>query len=168
MTKRCIRCGNEYPVSEFVPHEYGDGYANQCRLCRNEIQREKRKRERNGITLRYEKTKKGFLMRLYRNMVSRINGIQKAKSHLYEGKSLLAKEDFYQWAMGCTTFHVLWDEWVDSGYDRKLTPSVDRINSNEGYALANMEWVTHSENSRRGSIGPNRKLKQREVGHVAS
>lgn len=167
MTKRCIRCGEEYPASEFVPHKYGDGYANQCRLCRNEIQREKRKRERNEITQRYEKTKKGFLMRLYRNMVSRINGIQKAKSHLYEGKCLLAKEDFYRWAMGCTTFHVLWDEWVDSGYDRKLTPSVDRINSNEGYALANMEWVTHSENSRRGSISPNRKLKQGEVSRVA-
>jgi hypothetical protein len=168
MTKVCIRCGGEYPVSEFVPHKYGDGYANQCRICLNEIQRDRRKRNRNSITLQYEKTKRGFLMRLYHNMSCRINGVQKMKRHLYEGKFLLSKDVFYEWAINCAVFHALWNEWVVSGHNMKLTPSVDRINSNEGYFLSNMEWVTHSENSRRGSISPNRKTKQKEVYRVAS
>jgi hypothetical protein len=79
-----------------------------------------------------------------------VHGTQKAKHHLYEGKFLLDKTSFYNWAMSCPEFHALYDEWVDSNYDRKLTPSVDRIDSSKGYEVSNMEWVTHSENSRRG------------------
>ncbi len=48
----------------------------------NRIQRENRKITNNIYTRRYEKTKKGFLVRLYRNMQSRTNGIQKKKYHL--------------------------------------------------------------------------------------
>jgi hypothetical protein len=39
---------------------------------------------------------------------------------------------------------------VSSGYDRKLTPTVDRINTELGYEIHNMRWLTHSENSRLG------------------
>ena len=120
---------------------------NEMQLAR---QRERRRLTGNAVTKKYEKTKKGKLMRLYRNMQSRVNGNQKAKHHLYEGKYLLGKEDFYEWAMSCPEFHRLYDEWVASDYDRKLTPSVDRIDSSKGYEVSNMEWVTHSENSRRG------------------
>ncbi len=117
-----------------------------------ERQRAYRNRTGNASTKRYERTKKGKLMRLYRNMQSRIHGVQKAKHHLYEGKSLLPKDDFYSWAISCDEFHRLFKEWVASGYDRKLTPSVDRIDSSQGYEIENMEWVTHSENSRRGGM----------------
>jgi hypothetical protein len=114
-------------------------------------QREYRKNNGNIVTKRYEKTKNGFLMRLYRNMTSRFAGIQKQKHHLYEGKTLMPKEQFYEWAKSSDKFHSLFAIWEDSGYDRKLTPSVDRIDSSRGYEFDNIEWVTHSENSRRGS-----------------
>ena len=91
-------------------------------------------------------------MRKYRNMQSRILGIQKLKKHLYVGKSLLSREDFYRWAFQSETLKRLYSEWVKSGYSRKLTPSVDRIDPKIGYEISNMEWVTHSENSRRSSI----------------
>jgi hypothetical protein len=115
-----------------------------------EKQRQYRKATGNAVTKRYERTKKGKLMRLYRNMESRVSGIQWQKYHLYEGRSILPREEFYEWALSCPRFHELYDEWVASGYDRKLTPSVDRIDSGKGYEPSNMEWVTHSENSRRG------------------
>ncbi len=101
---------------------------------------------------KYEKTINGFLMRLYRNMKSRVTGIQKQKFHLYAGCELLTKEDFYSWAKESEDFLKLFFEWELSGYQRKLTPSVDRINSTYGYRVNNMEWVTNSENSRRGSL----------------
>lgn len=113
-------------------------------------QRELRKLTGNILTKRYEKTPKGFLMRSYRNMQSRVQGIQKRKYHLYQGKELLPREDFYSWSLNSDEFKTLFNEWESSGYDRKLTPSVDRINPTKGYSLDNMEWVTHSENSRRG------------------
>ena len=115
-------------------------------------QRKRRKETGNIVTKRYEKTPKGFLMRLYRNMQSRVTGVQKAKIHLYLGKSLLPRDDFYEWSLGSDVFNKLFNEWELSNYDRKLTPSVDRIDSDLGYELTNMEWVTHSENSRRGNV----------------
>ena len=119
-------------------------------------QRVRRKENNNLDTRRYEKTKKGFLMRLYRNMQSRITGVQSLKAHLYVGKSLLPRSEFYEWAIDSPEFHELFDEWTNNNYDRKLTPSVDRVNSSIGYELNNMEWVTHSENSRRGAVSERR------------
>ena len=119
---------------------------------KNRKQREYRRKNGNVCTKKYEKTKKGFLVRLYRNMKSRICGVQKEKHHLYAGKYLLDKEEFYSWALNSFAFHDLFEKWEKSNYPRKLAPSVDRINSSEGYSIENMEWTTHSENSRRGSI----------------
>lgn len=122
---------------------------NEKQLAR---QRERRQLTNNANTKKYEKTKKGKLMRMYRNMQSRVNGVQKLKAHLYAGKDILDRHEFYEWALASDKFHKLFDAWEKSGYDRKLSPSVDRIDSSRGYEIGNMEWVTHSENSRRGAI----------------
>ncbi len=95
-------------------------------------------------------------MRLYRNMQSRVTGVQKLKSHLYKGKSLLSREEFYKWAIASDEFWVLFWDWENDGYICTLTPSVDRLDSKKGYEIGNMEWVTHSENSRRGTIARNK------------
>lgn len=118
----------------------------------NEKQRIYRQKNNNLVTKKYEKTKKGFLMRMYRNMKSRVNGIQKLKLHLYEGKEILDKDTFYLFANTNTDFHRLFNDWELSNYDRKLTPSIDRINTELGYTLFNIRFITHSENSRRGGL----------------
>jgi hypothetical protein len=110
--------------------------------------RKYRKRIGNGDSHRYEKTPNGFLMRLYRNMQSRVTGVQKLKSHLYKGKELILREVFYEWAKSNETFWLMFRTWTESGYDRKLTPTVNRKNPKIGYRLDNIEWLTHSENSR--------------------
>lgn len=120
-------------------------------MDKNEKQRLYRLKTNNTNTKKYEKTPNGFLVRLYRNMKSRISGVQVAKFYLYEGKELLPKEDFYVWAKNSDKFYELFKEYENSNYDRKLAPSVDRVNSKLGYKIENMEWVTHSENSRRAN-----------------
>jgi hypothetical protein len=120
-------------------------------MDKNEKQRLYREKTNNSISKKYEKTPNGFLMRMYRNMKSRVSGVQIQKFHLYEGKELLGKEDFYAWAKNNPTFWELYEAYKNSGYDRKLAPSVDRVDSRRGYIIENMEFVTHSENSRRGS-----------------
>lgn len=112
------------------------------------IQREKRKANGYAATHKYEKTPNGFLMRLYRNMQSRVTGVQWKKAHLYLGKELLPRSDFYIWAKNSDEFWTLFKAWENSGYDRLITPSVDRIDSSKGYILSNMRWLTHQENSR--------------------
>lgn len=121
-------------------------------MDKNEKQRLYRLKTNNSTSKKYEKTPNGFLMRMYRNMKSRISGVQAQKFHLYKGKELLSKEDFYDWAKSNKNFWKLYEEYKNSGYDRKLAPSVDRVDSTKGYFIDNMEFVTHSENSRRSSI----------------
>jgi len=84
-------------------------------------------------------------------MQSRINGVQKLKWHLYAGLKLLPREKFYSWALKDPEFHQLFGVWETAGYPMKLTPSVDRVDAFYGYEIWNMEWVTHSENSRRAT-----------------
>lgn len=114
-------------------------------------QREYRYKTHNKCTHKYEKTMNGFLMRLYRNMQSRVEGVQWKKAHLYKGLSILSRKVFYAWAISHKDFNKLWIEWVASEYNRKLTPTVNRIDPKKGYELGNMEWLTHSENSRLGN-----------------
>lgn len=115
----------------------------------NEKQKIRRRRMRNWDCKKYEKTKNGFLMRLYRNMQSRVEGVQWMKRHLYEGKHLLSREEFYAWAKPHPEFHRLFDAYEAAGFPRKLAPSPDRIDSSIGYTVENMEWVTMSVNSSR-------------------
>ena len=120
-------------------------------------QRERRKRTGNATTKKYEKSPKGFLMRLYRNMQSRVTGVQKQKFHLYEGKELLNREDFYNWAIGNPCFLQMFEIYKNSQFNIKLAPTVDRIDSSKGYTLDNIRWLTHSENSRLGRMSYRRK-----------
>lgn len=113
-------------------------------------QREYRKKTGNAVTKRYERTKKGKLMRTYRNMMNRVNGI--SKPHLYEGKGLIERDKFYSWSLNNCNFNELYKIWVKNDYCRKLSPSIDRINVNKGYTEGNIRWITHSENSRLGAI----------------
>lgn len=123
-----------------------------CILCERLHRREYLKKVGNVSCQKYEKTHRGFLMRLYRNMKSRVTGIQKKCIHLYYGKELLPKDEFYNWANSNPDFYRIFDKYERSGYDRKEAPTVDRIDPSKGYTLNNMRWLTHSENSKLGSI----------------
>jgi hypothetical protein len=99
-------------------------------------------------------------MRTYRNMESRVTGIQWRKAHLYEGKAILDRECFYQWSLANDDFFTLYNAWVEAGYSQRLTPSIDRKEPKLGYTFGNIRWLTHSENSRLGSLSPR---KQRQL-----
>lgn len=116
------------------------------------LEYQRKYRKERGYDKRYERTFKGCLMRKYRNMLSRVKGIQKEKAHLYIEKDILGKEDFYTWATSTDSFSKLYNVWVEADYEMKLAPSVERMDSTKGYTIDNMEWITHSENSRRGSV----------------
>lgn len=123
----------------------------------NEYQRAYRKANGNANTKRYEKTRKGKIMRSYRNMQSRVEGVTHLKNHLYLGKDIMSRDDFYEWSLSDEYFNVLFDTWVYSDYDRRLSPSVDRIDSTKGYIAGNVRWLTHSENSRLGAMNKPKK-----------
>ena len=96
----------------------------------------------------YEKTPKGYLVRTYRNMTNRVKGILKSKAHLYEGLPICDKQEFYSWSLSeDNNYLTLLDDYKISGYLLNLAPSIDRIDSSEGYIFGNMRWVTFESNS---------------------
>ena len=99
---------------------------------------------------KYHKTFFGKLMLTYNNMDRRVRGM--VKEHIYGGLDLLDRDVFYKWAKNNEDYKILFNKWVNSGYDRRLSPSIDRIDGNKGYILSNIRFLTHSENSRLGNM----------------
>lgn len=157
--KECKVCNQVKELSEFVKHkECKDGHTNCCKKCKLELQKISRELNENSYTKKYEKTKRGFLTRTYRNMRTRISGIQHKKYHLYCGKELLDKNIFYNWSLNNIDFNQLFNQWESKNYPNKLSPSIDRIDPKEGYKIENMQWITHSENSKKGALSRFKKV----------
>ena len=63
---------------------------------------------------------------------------------------------FSEWELFCydsSNFNILsdlYDSWIDSDYEYRLSPSIDRINNSKGYELGNMQWLTVYGNSKKG------------------
>lgn len=112
------------------------------------INRKRRKETRD----RYFKTPNGFLRRLYDMISRRVRGKHKGKRHLYHGLPLCSREEFLEWAQCDTEFEDMLKTWKKHDYQLKYRPTVDRIDTRHGYIVTNMQWVTYSENSRRGVI----------------
>ena len=98
---------------------------------------------------KYFKTKKGKVVSTYINMNRRVRGY--VKKHIYEGLEIMSKDDFYKFSLNDDQYNKLHDAWVLSGFDRKLSPSIDRIDGSKGYTIDNVRWITHSENSSQGT-----------------
>ena len=87
-----------------------------------------------------------FLKNLYRSMKRRVNGQATKRPDLYTGLPILPREVFIEWSKNHPDFLKLYKRWLSSEFDRKLTPTVNRMNSSKGYLLNNIEWMTNSQN----------------------
>ena len=96
----------------------------------------------------YHKSYNGYIVRAYDRMKRRVAGKQ---GPYWEGLPLLSKESFLKWAHSGDAFGKLYYAYKDSNWDRKLAPSVDRIDSKKGYVLGNIQWLTVSQNAKRVS-----------------
>jgi hypothetical protein len=94
-------------------------------------------------------------------MKERVEGRSSHNRGNWAGKPILPKEVFIEWAKNHPDFLALYKRWFSSEFDRKLTPSVNRMNSNKGYVLGNMEWMTNSQNS--GLSSEVRKMKNKKA-----
>ena len=107
-------------------------------------------KDRKEYQRAYAKSLKGRLVRCYNHMSQRVKGTCK-EYHKYKGLSILDKQDFYDWAISDKNYNKLHSDWVLSNKLSKC-PSIDRIDSLKGYDIDNIRFLTHSENSRLGSI----------------
>lgn len=130
--KTCIRCGKEHTNVRYKT----------CEKCL-EYQRQWR--------ARWHRTKIGVIKKAYSRLKDRISGRVKHTRHIYAGLPACSREEFTEWAVNDENFHRLYDTWKESGYTRRLLPTIDRLNTRNGYVIPNIRWVSYSENIIRGN-----------------
>jgi hypothetical protein len=122
--KTCVECGEEI---------IGVVQKNMCRLCYKKSWNEK-----NSKTLDY------IIKQKYHDMVARIKK--------YKYGEICPREEFYEIANNSPELKKLHKAWFESGYEHRLTPSVDRIDNNHGYTIDNIQFITQSENAKKAHI----------------
>ena len=131
-TKKCNRCKETKPLSDFYIYK-GKYVYGSCRMCTTEVLR------------KYFRTKAGVVARIYSNQKNN------SKGRNYP-MPVYTQEQLKDWIFSQDNFTDLYNSWVESGYDRFLTPSCDRIDDYKSYTLDNLQLVTWDDNMRRGHL----------------
>ena len=71
----------------------------------------------------------------------------KSKTSYQHRKLLFSQQEFLNWIFNNPKYAELHRQWKQSGYDLKLSPSIDRIDNNKDYSLDNIQVITTLENS---------------------
>jgi hypothetical protein len=106
-----------------------------------------------------------FLCKMYKDMRARVTGtktgaVADRSSHLYVGKPIVARDLFMTWAKNHPDFLALYKRYVMSKFERRLAPSLNRMDSKKGYVFGNMEWMSSGQNS--GLSGTVKKMNNHE------
>jgi hypothetical protein len=113
-------------------------------------------------THQHNATITSFLNKMYVDMKRRISGKTKDRRY-YLGKSILDKDVFTTWAKNHPDFLKLYKQYYTAKFERRLAPTVNRMDSNKGYTLDNMEWMSLSHNCMMASSLRKMNNKQRQV-----
>jgi hypothetical protein len=92
--------------------------------------------------------------------------VVRSKKHGFT--EIVNQEDFLEFGKNNDQYIELFNQWINSGRQRKYSPSVDRIDFTKPYVLGNIQFLTTGENTRKGVIEHNRakKVKATKDGEV--
>ena len=148
--KKCKEC------KEIKEDDCFYGVQGECKEC-TKIRIKKYRRENVGKDREYDQNRhRNNIDRIFRHryagMKTRINGNNSHRSSV-EGKAILSQSEFLEWCYkkeNITVFLKLYEDWKKSGYSNKVAPSIDRIDNDKGYTIENLQWMTLSNNTKKG------------------
>jgi len=151
--KRCSRCKNTKPLSEFNKNQSNkDGLRSCCKECKKTTDkkyRQNHKEERQQYTQQhkidfqqyqkqYYKTLRGHLYRIWKGMIYRCNDSKRPDYKYYGGRGIKVKfklfKDFYNYVVN----------------ELKADPrglTIDRIDNDGDYKRGNIRFVSQAENN---------------------
>ena len=126
--KKCAKCKEVKPLEEFHNNKkMKQGKTSYCKNCNNKSIK------------KYRRTLIGNAKAIYTHQK------QSSKIRGYHPPDY-AKQDFVDFLLSNKKYINLHSEWVESGYENSLIPSVDRIDDYKGYSLDNIQVMTWKEN----------------------
>ena len=129
--KFCRKCNTLKCLDEFHKDKNTkDGYMTICIYCK-EVNR-----------IKYSHTLNGVVNCIYSQQ-------KRSSKHRGHYPPLYSFDEFYDWITKGLSFNHIFDNWENSGYMKKLKPSVDRLDDTKGYSLGNIRLVTWEENNKK-------------------
>lgn len=114
--------------------------------AKHKIYRDKNKEKIYKKKREYSLSERGVLKVMHKNMIRRFED-----ENIPYVDTICSFEDFLKF-IETSTFKEIYDNWVASGYETKLKPSIDRIDCNQGYGTFNLQILTKSENCKKGHL----------------
>lgn len=133
--KLCTKCNITKSVLEFSNQKFrNDGLYPFCKTClKNE-------------NFKYKTSINGLINSTYSGMKRRVNSTNPEHKYWFK-KEILLKSEFITLInlnkLKCLRLYV---NWKINNFNKNLTPSVDRINSNIGYTKTNITFIPTQEN----------------------
>lgn len=157
--KKCFKCFKEKPITDFYKHpKTADGTVNKCKPCfrADSLSNYQKNKEKY---IEYDRHRnRHSISRLLRQKYSMIkqrcttsHSSQGVKKSVY-GKEFLSLKEWIEWCYkedNYKKFIELYNGWVQNNFDKKMSPSIDRIDSKKGYVLGNLQWLTLSDNCKK-------------------
>jgi hypothetical protein len=147
MKKKCNKCKEVKPVSEFGKEARAkNGYKPRCKKCTNAYYNSMYPKLRDNKLSQlkeYHHTKAGLIKVIYGSQLA------SSKDRCHNPPEYTMKE-LKDWMFSQKVFHELFNRWKNSGFDKALVPSCDRLDDYLGYSFSNLRIVTWDENNKKG------------------
>lgn len=112
-------------------------------ISESEQKRLDQRKHDNQYQKEYRHSKNGLINRIYGDQRSN----SKKRGHEFPDYNL---EELKRWIYSQPNFDDLYQAWAESGFDKKKTPSCDRLSDYHPYSLSNLRLTTWSINDARG------------------
>ena len=88
---------------------------------------------------KYTRTIKGLVKKIYAHQI---------RNTKHRGHELpkYTEEELYNWFITENSKSCIYENWVNSNYDKELIPSIDRLINTETYSIDNIQLVTWKRN----------------------